>query len=166
MMTDAEKLWQLVEDLLFDKCDINTFCEEFAKLYNLETDYRTLSKDERSNFMDLCEIAARFSDDENDLALPNVYFGEKQIRDRAQEIYQNLKGGEKTTEAPGKTKYKTFEEVLEAFTGRAPNPERNKVTDEDREKMRELCRKLAELSPEERKKLVTPKPGDIEDFII
>ena len=165
-MTDAEKLWQLVEDLLFDKCDINTFCEEFAKLYNLETDYRTLSKDERSNFMDLCEIAARFSDDENDLALPNVYFGEKQIRDRAQEIYQSLKRGEKTTEAPGKTKYKTFEEVLEAFTGRAPNPERNKVTDEDREKMRELCRKLEKLSPEERKKALRPRPEEIDDFLI
>ena len=63
-------------------------------------------------------------------------------------------------------KYKTFEEVLEAFTGRAPNPERNKLTDEERRKFDELEKKLAKLSPEERKKLVTPKPGDIEDFII
>ena len=63
-------------------------------------------------------------------------------------------------------KYKTFAEVLEAFTGRAPNPERNKLTDEERRKFDELEKKLAKLSPEERKKLVTPKPGDIEDFII
>ena len=63
-------------------------------------------------------------------------------------------------------KYKTFEEVLEAFTGRAPNPERNKVTDEDREKMRELCRKLAKLSPEERKKALRPRPEEIDDFFI
>ena len=63
-------------------------------------------------------------------------------------------------------KYKTFEEVLEAFTGRAPNPERNKLTDEERRKFDELEKKLAKLSPEELKKLVTPKPGDIEDFII
>ena len=69
-------------------------------------------------------------------------------------------------EVEGLTVIVDGEEVLEAFTGRAPNPERNKVTDEDREKMRELCQKLAKLSPEERKKLVTPKPGDIEDFII
>ena len=94
-MTHPEKLWQLVVDLLNNKCDINTFCEEFTQLYNLETDYRTLSKDEQSDFMDLCEIAARFSDDEEDLALPNIYFSEKQIRDRAQEIYQRIKGGAK-----------------------------------------------------------------------
>ena len=63
-------------------------------------------------------------------------------------------------------KYKTFEEVLEAFTGRAPNPERSKVTEEQSRKIDEMFQKLEKLSPEERKKLVTPKPGDIEDFII
>ena len=63
-------------------------------------------------------------------------------------------------------KYKTFEEVLEAFTGRAPNPERSKVTEEQSRKIDEMFQKLEKLSPEERKKLVTPKSGDIEDFII
>ena len=63
-------------------------------------------------------------------------------------------------------KYKTFAEVLEAFTGNHVAPEELKLTDEDRRKFDELEKKLAKLSPEELKKLVTPKPGDIEDFII
>ena len=64
-------------------------------------------------------------------------------------------------------KYKTFAEVLEAFTGRAPNPERSKVTEEQRRRINEMFEKLEKLSPEERKKLLTPKPGDIgDDFII
>ena len=165
-MTLRDKLWELIAALVNNACNIQQFCDDFSRIYNLEIDYKILSDEEKDQFGDLCDMADRFSDDEDDLALPNVYFSEKQIRDRAQEIYQSLKRGEKTTEAPGKTKYKTFAEVLEAFTGNHVDPEELKLTDEDRRKFDELEKKLAKLSPEERKKALRPRPEEIDDFFI
>ena len=165
-MTLRDKLWELIAALVNNACNIQQFCDDFSRIYNLEIDYKILSDEEKDQFGDLCDMADRFSDDEDDLALPNVYFSEKQIRDRAQEIYQSLKRGEKTTEAPGKTKYKTFAEVLEAFTGNHVDPEKDEISEEESRRIDEMFQKLEKLSPEERKKLVTPKPGDIEDFII
>lgn len=63
-------------------------------------------------------------------------------------------------------KYKTFAEVLEAWTGNHADPEKDKVTEEQSQKIDEMFRKLEKLSPEERRKLLTPKPGEIDDFII
>ncbi len=64
-------------------------------------------------------------------------------------------------------KYKTFVEVLEAFTGNHVDPEKDKISEEESRRIDEMFEKLEKLSPEERKKLLTPKPGDIgDDFII
>ncbi len=89
-MTHREQLWKLIMDLLSDKYDIHDFCDEFSRIYNLEIDYDTLSPQERFEFNDLCDIADRFSDNEQELAIPNVYFSEQQIRVRAQEIFDKL----------------------------------------------------------------------------
>ena len=46
------------------------------------------------------------------------------------------------------------------------DPEELKLTDEDRRKFDELEKKLAKLSPEERKKALRPRPEEIDDFFI
>ena len=89
-MTHREQLWKLIIDLLSNKYDIHDFCDEFSRIYNLEIDYDTLGPQERCEFNDLCDIADRFSDNEQELAIPNVYFSEQQIRIRAQEIFDKL----------------------------------------------------------------------------
>ncbi len=94
-MTLRDKLWELIAALVNNRCGIQEFCDDFGRIYNLEIDYSILSNTENDQFSDLCDMADRFSDDEEDLALPNIYFSEKQIRDRAQEIYQRIKGGAK-----------------------------------------------------------------------
>ena len=46
------------------------------------------------------------------------------------------------------------------------DPKKDEISEEESRRIDEMFQKLEKLSPEERKKLVTPKPGDIEDFII
>ena len=63
-------------------------------------------------------------------------------------------------------KYKTFAEAVAAFMGHPDTPIEVKLTEEDHRKFDELEKKLEKLSPEERRELLTPKPGEIDDFII
>ncbi|HCA3781892.1 TPA: hypothetical protein MPE96_002879, partial [Listeria monocytogenes] len=44
-------------------------------------DYDELSKEEYTILGNVSDMAARFSDSEEDLKLPNVYYSEKQIRE-------------------------------------------------------------------------------------
>ncbi|HBM3561200.1 TPA: hypothetical protein LWK77_000280 [Listeria innocua] len=51
------------------------------KIFDLEIDYDELSKDEYTILGNVSDMAARFSDSEEDLKLPNVYYSEKQVRE-------------------------------------------------------------------------------------
>ncbi|EAE9739205.1 hypothetical protein CC244_13660 [Listeria monocytogenes] len=51
------------------------------KIFDLEIGYDELSKDEYTILGNVSDMAARFSDSEEDLKLPNVYYSEKQIRE-------------------------------------------------------------------------------------
>ncbi|EAD6081424.1 hypothetical protein EDI40_14150, partial [Listeria monocytogenes] len=51
------------------------------KIFDLEIDYDELSKEEYTILGNVSDMAARFSDSEEDLKLPNVYYSEKQIRE-------------------------------------------------------------------------------------
>lgn len=90
-MSTKEQLWYLINGLLDGSYEIKTFCSEFVRIYNLETDYRLLSADENCKFNDLCEMAERFSDDEDELKIPNMYFSEEKIMKRAEHIKKILK---------------------------------------------------------------------------
>lgn len=89
-MTDREQLWHLIDGLGNAKYDISTFCDEFTRIYDLEVDYDTLSVKENEEFGELCVMAGRFSDDEEDLKIPNVYFSEQSIREKAIKIQKEL----------------------------------------------------------------------------
>ncbi len=89
-MTDKEKLYYLIKEFIKGNYEANVFCDEFTVQYDIETDYSTLSDDENHYFSELSEITARFSDDTEDLKIPNLYFDEKQINDKVHEVAEKL----------------------------------------------------------------------------
>lgn len=80
-MTKKEQLYFLLNGMDNGEIEINTFINQFIKIFDLEIDYDELSKDEYTILGNVSDMAARFSDSEEDLKLPNVYYSEKQIRE-------------------------------------------------------------------------------------
>ena len=89
-MTEKEQLWYLINGVLNDTYDIKTFCSEFTRIHDLEVDYEQLSEQENSEFGDLCEMAGRFSDDDDELKIPNMYYSKENILEKARYVKQKL----------------------------------------------------------------------------
>ena len=89
-MTEKEQLWYLINGVLSGTYDVKTFCSEFTRIYNLEVDYEQLSEQEKLEFGDLCEMAGRFSDNEEELKIPNMYYSKEYILNKTQSIKQTL----------------------------------------------------------------------------
>ncbi|MBV1214014.1 hypothetical protein J0N64_03480 [Listeria monocytogenes] len=80
-MTKKEQLYFLLNGLVNGEIEINTFTNQFMKIFDLEIDYDELSKEEYTILGNVSDMVARFSDSVEDLKLPNVYYSEKQIRE-------------------------------------------------------------------------------------
>lgn len=91
-MTDREKLWSLIDALLEGKIKINRFCDDFNRIYNLEIDYNELSDQEHLLFRELNTTAGRFSEYEEDLRIPHVYYSEEEVRAEAAQVRKRLRG--------------------------------------------------------------------------
>ena len=89
-MNNPKELYVLLDQYLNKKIDSNTFCDEFTYIYALKTDYEKLSAKEHELFKSLCDFTKRFSPYEEDLKLPNVYYNEKDIQEKAEEIAKLL----------------------------------------------------------------------------
>ena len=89
-MTEKEQLWYLINGVLNDTYDIKTFCSEFTRIYDLEVDYEQLSEQENSEFGDLCEMAGRFLDDDDQVKNPNMYYSKGKILEKARYVKQKL----------------------------------------------------------------------------
>lgn len=89
-MTEKEQLWYLINGLLNGVYDVKVFCSEFTRIYDLEIDYEQLSEQENSEFGDLCEMSGRFSDDEEELQIPNMYYSKESILEKARYVKQKL----------------------------------------------------------------------------
>ncbi len=89
-MTEKEQLWYLINGVLNGTYDIKAFCSEFTKIYDLEVDYEQLSEQENSGFGDLCEMAGRFSDNDDELKIPNMYYSKENILNKAKYVKQKL----------------------------------------------------------------------------
>ena len=89
-MTAREQLWYLIDGIHNKEYDTNTFCDEFVRIYCHETDKDSLTEDERIEFKDLFDMAARFSDYEEDLLIPNAFFSEKDILEKVESIRGKL----------------------------------------------------------------------------
>ena len=90
-MTDREKLHYLIKEYIKGSYPCSEFCDEFTVQYDIKTDYTTLSDEENECFNVLSEISARFSDDNEDLKIPNVYFAKKHLDAKINEIVNRLK---------------------------------------------------------------------------
>jgi hypothetical protein len=90
-MRGKESLWYLINGLLNGSYAINIFCNEFTIIYDLEVDYDELTPDENYEFGKLCEMTGRFSNDEEELKIPNMYCSENEIRDKVKNIVEKLK---------------------------------------------------------------------------
>ena len=90
-MTGRESLWHLIYGLKYNTYDIKTFCGEFTKIFDTQLDYNELTLEENKEFYDLCEMTARFSEDEGELLIHSMYYGEKQIREKANKIIENMR---------------------------------------------------------------------------
>ncbi|EAD2927840.1 hypothetical protein D6G16_12690 [Listeria monocytogenes] len=80
-MTKKQQLYFLLNGMDNGEIEINTFINQFIKIFDLEIGYDELSKDEYTILGNVSDMAARFSDSEEDLKLPNVYYSEKQVRE-------------------------------------------------------------------------------------
>ncbi len=89
-MTEKEQLLYLINGVLNGSYDIKTFCSEFTRIYDLEVDYEQLSEKEHNEFRDLCEMTGRFSDDDEELKIPNMYCSKQNILDKARYVKQKL----------------------------------------------------------------------------
>ena len=85
-MTEKEQLWYLIDKLIEKEYQVNTFCDEFTRIYDLEIDYDELSPQENQLFSELSSMTGRFSDNEEELKIPNMYFGADDIIDKVKEI--------------------------------------------------------------------------------
>ncbi len=89
-MTGKEQLWYLINGILEGAYDVETFCDEFTRIYDLEIDYETLSKTEKKEFGDLSEMTARFSNDDEELKIPNMYYSTEEVLQKVNEIKNKL----------------------------------------------------------------------------
>ena len=89
-MTEKEKLYYLVREYSKGNYKTKVFCDEFSNMYNIETDYAILSEVERRYFSDLCEITDRFSEYEDELAIPNMYYSETDVRNAVEKVVAAL----------------------------------------------------------------------------
>ena len=90
IFTEKEQLYYLINGVLDGSYQVKIFCSEFTRIYNLEVDYEELSKQEKLELGDLCEMAERFSDDKEELKIPNMYYSEEKILSKIQSVKQTL----------------------------------------------------------------------------
>lgn len=74
VMEEKQQLYYLLKGLINHNYDIQTFCEEFLRIYDLELDYDTLSKVEEKLLGEICIMSGRFSDNAEELKIPNMYY--------------------------------------------------------------------------------------------
>ena len=89
-MSEKEQLYYLLKHYYEDDYTTGVFVDEFDRIYNLEVDYTTLSDEENKLMGELSVITGRFSPCEEELKIPNVYFSESDVKQKATEVYLEL----------------------------------------------------------------------------
>jgi hypothetical protein len=89
--TDKRKIYQLMDMYLSGEIDGWTFCNEYYYCYDIELDDKDLTELESMLFAQLSSITGRFTNKEKDLLnYPNVYYTEKELKQRVIETIQRL----------------------------------------------------------------------------
>lgn len=89
---DKQRLYWLIDEYLLGKIDEPTFCDEFYYSYDLEIKNGMLNDVERGAFFELSEVAARFSQYEEDHKLdPHAFATANELRKKIIETKEKLK---------------------------------------------------------------------------
>lgn len=89
-MTGKEKLYYLLVEFQKGNYSIETFCNLFSEIFEMEIDYGSLNSVEYQLFNDLETKTARFSEFDEDLKIPNVYFSAEQVKETINEVVNQL----------------------------------------------------------------------------
>ncbi len=81
-MSVKEQLYYLIRHVKLGDYDINTFCDLFTDLVNLEMWKEAFAEEEKAIFGELNKYTSRFSPYEEDLKLPNVFYDEKTLMEQ------------------------------------------------------------------------------------
>lgn len=84
-MTPREFLRELLASFLSDKVGVQSFCEQFERVYNLELDKATLQGAESVAFGELFERVVWYSPFPNERENISNYLGDAEIKAAAQE---------------------------------------------------------------------------------
>lgn len=90
-MTEKDELWYLIDKLIEGEYQIKIFCDEFTRIYDSEIDYEKLSSQENQLFSELSSMTSRFSDNEKELKIPNMYYSEADIFSEIKDIVRLLR---------------------------------------------------------------------------
>ena len=90
-MSDKEQLYYLIEHYLKGSYTATDFESQFHVIYR-EMDYNMLSAEEDKLMGELWDIGSRCSPYEEDhINFPGMYYTEKELREKAAEIWSKLK---------------------------------------------------------------------------
>ena len=85
-----EQLYYLIRHGKLGDYDINTFCELFTNLVNLEMWKEDFTEKEKSIFDELNKYTSRFSPYEEDLKIPNVFYDEITVKEQIDVAIEKL----------------------------------------------------------------------------
>jgi hypothetical protein len=85
-----DKLYWLMDLLMTDHHDVGTFCKEFERTYNFETDRSTLTDSERAAFSALFDKVVVYSPFPDERAIVPGYQTGEQIREAVREAKRLL----------------------------------------------------------------------------
>ena len=90
--SDKRRLYWLIDLYLSEEINAWTFCNEFHIIYDIEINYKKLTKLEYEAFSQLAKVASRFTDIEEDLIkYPGVYHTKEELTNAIIEIQEKLK---------------------------------------------------------------------------
>ncbi|ASA57926.1 hypothetical protein RND59_00610 [Vibrio ruber] len=89
-MNPKEKILYLLREYEAGNYETEDFCNEYTQIFNIELDYDSLSEAEYESLEELSNFTARFSPFEEDLKIINVYYDEKQVREKTRELIKKL----------------------------------------------------------------------------
>ncbi len=89
-MNPIDKLYYLLREYRKGNYSDSIFCDQFTQVYNIELNYDMLEELEHKLFRELAEHTARFSEYEEDLTIPNVFYSGKDIKSKVEEVFQTL----------------------------------------------------------------------------
>lgn len=89
-MTGKERLYYLIENYYNKNYDINTFVDEFCRIYRDELMDSDCSNLEIQIFSELDEICGRFSNYETDEKIAKIYYNENDVNKKINEVIKIL----------------------------------------------------------------------------